>query len=178
MRGRPTRRRRIASRSRRMPLDLNLLFALHALLKEQSVGRAARALGVAQPTMSRMLRGLREYFDDVLLERIGRRHQLSPKAEALLEPLQWALRCVAQVLEATEPVGSAALQVGAFHGSAPGALRSNRDAWMRRQSGGSREVSTFPSSFRPYDGLPADPQSPLSITTQEDAAMNVDMLEA
>ena len=41
-------------------LNLNLLLSLDALLAEANVTRAARRLGVTQPTMSRALRRLRD----------------------------------------------------------------------------------------------------------------------
>ena len=48
-------------------LNLNLLLSLEALLAEANVTRAARRLGVTQPTMSRALRRLREELGDPLL---------------------------------------------------------------------------------------------------------------
>ena len=53
-------------------LDLNLLVALDALLRTQSVTRAAEQLCISQPAMSGALNRLREHFDDQLIERAGR----------------------------------------------------------------------------------------------------------
>ena len=47
-------------------LDLNLLKTLDTLLRERSVTRAARALGLSQSALSHRLRNLREMFDDPL----------------------------------------------------------------------------------------------------------------
>jgi DNA-binding transcriptional LysR family regulator len=72
-------------------LDLNLLVALDALLREGSVSRAADRIGLSQPATSHALRRLREVFDDPLLVRAGARMDLTPRAEALREPLASAL---------------------------------------------------------------------------------------
>ena len=65
--------------------DLNLLSALHALLTERNVTRAAEQLNLTQPTMSGMLQRLRYQFDDQLLVRNGRHMELTPFG-ALLHP--------------------------------------------------------------------------------------------
>lgn len=72
-------------------LDLNLLVALRALLREASVTRAAARLGQTQPTVSRALATLRTAFDDPLLVRAGRGMALTPLAESLRTPLERAL---------------------------------------------------------------------------------------
>lgn len=61
--------------------DLNLFVALHALLSERHVTRAAGAVGMSQPAMSRALSRLRELFDDPLLVRT--RAGMTPTARAL-----------------------------------------------------------------------------------------------
>lgn len=67
-------------------VNLNLLVALDALLRERSVTRAARRVGVTQPAMSNSLAQLRRLFADPLFER--ERHGLSPTPRALaLAPL-------------------------------------------------------------------------------------------
>lgn len=65
-------------------IDLNLLVALHALLRERSVTRAGRRVGLSQPAMSAALGKLRQIFDDRLLERAGNEHSLTPLARELL----------------------------------------------------------------------------------------------
>lgn len=72
-------------------LDLNLLVALDALLREASVSRAADRIGLSQPATSHALRRLRELMGDPLLVRAGMRMELTPRAEALREPLAAAL---------------------------------------------------------------------------------------
>ncbi|TPK98131.1 LysR family transcriptional regulator [Mesorhizobium sp. B2-4-12] len=63
--------------------DLNLLFALDALLAEGSVARAARRLRLSPSAMSRTLARLREATDDPLLVRAGRGLMATPRAEEL-----------------------------------------------------------------------------------------------
>ena len=64
-------------------LDLNLLVALDVLLKERSVSRAAEVLNLSASAMSNSLARLRDYFDDELLVQIGRKMELTPRAEGL-----------------------------------------------------------------------------------------------
>ena len=64
-------------------LDLNLLRALHALLEEGNVTRAAARLALSQPAVSGMLARLRRFFDASLLVRNGQGMVLTPRAAAL-----------------------------------------------------------------------------------------------
>lgn len=75
--------------------DLKLLVALHVLLRERHVSRAADRLGMSQPAMSRSLSRLREMFGDPLLVRskYGMEPtplalELYPKAETVIEGLR------------------------------------------------------------------------------------------
>ncbi|SFB27695.1 DNA-binding transcriptional regulator, LysR family [Collimonas sp. OK607] len=72
-------------------LDLNLLVALDALLKERSISRAAERLFLSQPAMSNSLARLRDYFNDPLLESSGRRMTLTPRGESLVGPVREVL---------------------------------------------------------------------------------------
>ena len=62
-------------------LDLNLLVALDALLKERSISRAAERLHLSQSATSNALARLREYFDDQLLVQVGRKMEPTPRAD-------------------------------------------------------------------------------------------------
>jgi len=73
-------------------LDLNLLTALDALLTEKSVSLAGRRVHLKQSAMSGALSRLRRYFDDELLVNAGRQMILTPRAEALVDPVREALR--------------------------------------------------------------------------------------
>jgi len=72
-------------------LDLNLLVALDALLKEASVSRAAMRIGLSQPAASHALQRLRDVIGDPLLVRTGARMELTPRAQALRVPLAQTL---------------------------------------------------------------------------------------
>jgi DNA-binding transcriptional LysR family regulator len=69
-------------------LNLNLLVALNALLRDRSVTQAARRNHVTPSAMSHALAELRRVFDDPLLVRAGRGMVPSPRAEALRAPLE------------------------------------------------------------------------------------------
>jgi len=72
-------------------IDLNLLLALHALLSERHVTRAALRLHRSQPAVSHALAQLRKHFDDPLLVRQGGGMALTARAQSLAQPLQDAL---------------------------------------------------------------------------------------
>ncbi|MGA7777245.1 MAG: LysR family transcriptional regulator [Paraburkholderia sp.] len=65
--------------------DLNLLFALDALLTEKNVTRAAQALQLSASAMSRTLTRLRAETGDPLLVRAGRQMVLTPYSEEIRE---------------------------------------------------------------------------------------------
>lgn len=69
-------------------LDLNLLVALDALLTERSITRAAERVHLSQSAMSNSLGRLRDYFDDELLVQVGRKLELTPRAEVLREAVR------------------------------------------------------------------------------------------
>ncbi|MBR1161479.1 LysR family transcriptional regulator [Bradyrhizobium elkanii] len=72
-------------------LDLNLLVALDALLREANVSRAAMRLNLSQPATSHALQRLRDLIGDPLLVRNGARMELTHRAQALRSPLAHAL---------------------------------------------------------------------------------------
>ena len=80
-------------------IDANLLAALDALLREKSVTRAARRLGVGQPALSHSLSRLRDHFKDELLVLRGRNYVLTDKAEKLESVVANATRALAEVFE-------------------------------------------------------------------------------
>ncbi len=91
-------------------VDLNLLVALDALLREKNVSRAARAVGLSQPAMSRALGRLRDLFDDPLLVRAGHGMVPTPRAVGLGEPLATALQAIRRTLEPDAPFDPATAQ--------------------------------------------------------------------
>jgi DNA-binding transcriptional LysR family regulator len=76
-------------------LELTNLVALHALLEERHVTRAARRLGITQSSMSHRLARLREMLQDPLFTRSSGGLLPTPRAESLTEPLREALRALA-----------------------------------------------------------------------------------
>lgn len=84
-------------------LDLNLLVALDILLKEKSVSRAAELLHLSPSALSNSLSRLREYFDDELLVQIGRKMELTPRAQTLQESVRDVLLRIDSTI-AAQPV--------------------------------------------------------------------------
>lgn len=68
-------------------IDLNLLPVLEALLRLRNATKAGAEVGLSQPAMSRALGRLRHLLDDPLLVRGPGGAMLSPRAEALRQPL-------------------------------------------------------------------------------------------
>jgi DNA-binding transcriptional LysR family regulator len=69
-------------------VDLNLLLALHALLEERHVTRAAKRSFLSQSAMSRALDRLRETFGDPLLIRTGRVYERTVRGERVMRELE------------------------------------------------------------------------------------------
>jgi len=87
----------------RSDLDLNLLRVLDVLLAERSVTRAALRLGRTQPAVSNALHRLRLLLHDDLLVRGGKGLDLTPRAQALRQPIREALAGIEAALAATAP---------------------------------------------------------------------------
>lgn len=75
-------------------LDPTNLVALHILLEERHVTRAARRLGLTQSSMSHRLQRLRDALGDPLLVRTKGSLVPTPRAEAIAGPLAAALRAL------------------------------------------------------------------------------------
>jgi DNA-binding transcriptional LysR family regulator len=73
-------------------VDLNLAPVLHALLAERSVSRAAKRLGLSQSATSHALARLRDLLGDPLLVRSKEGLVPTPRALALEEPVELAVR--------------------------------------------------------------------------------------
>jgi DNA-binding transcriptional LysR family regulator len=84
-------------------VDANLLAALDALLREKSVTRAAKRLGIGQPALSHSLARLRIHFNDELLVLKGRTYHLTDRAEKLSGVVEDATRAMSAVFD--EPPG-------------------------------------------------------------------------
>lgn len=90
-------------------LNLNLMLALHWLLVEQSVTRAARRMSVTQPAMSRSLGQLRALLGDPLFVAVGRRLEPTRRATALQRPLADAMDALRNLIREDAPFDPARL---------------------------------------------------------------------
>ncbi|MCK0197459.1 LysR substrate-binding domain-containing protein [Ancylobacter sp. 6x-1] len=79
-------------------VDLNLLRALDALLRERSVTGAARRVGLSTSAMSRTLSRLRSTIGDPLLVPAGRDMVATPHAEAIADEVHRLAAAVSEVL--------------------------------------------------------------------------------
>ncbi|MCY0853616.1 LysR family transcriptional regulator [Cupriavidus sp. D39] len=81
---------------------MNQLVVLDAILAERSVRRAADRVFLSQPAMSNALARLRDYFDDELVQQIGKHLVLTPLGESLVKPVRDVLLQV-QAITTTRP---------------------------------------------------------------------------
>jgi DNA-binding transcriptional LysR family regulator len=79
-------------------LDASNLVALHVLIEECHVTRAARRLGITQSSMSHRLARLRSTFRDPLFVRTARGLLPTPRANSIAQPLADALRALEAVV--------------------------------------------------------------------------------
>jgi len=94
-------------------IDLDRVLALHWLLEEAHVSRAARRMSTSQPAMSRTLSALRDLLGDPLLVRSGRAMVRTPFGDALRPRLSVAVTELRTVLRDPEPF-SPETATGAF----------------------------------------------------------------
>ncbi|WP_407112189.1 LysR family transcriptional regulator [Bradyrhizobium sp. LMG 9283] len=80
-------------------LDLNLLLVFDAVLREQSVVRAADALAISQPAVSHALNRLRDALKDHLFIRTPTGMVPTPRAEQLALPIRKALNDLQLAIE-------------------------------------------------------------------------------
>jgi len=83
-------------------VDLNLLLALHALLEERHVTRAAKRCFLSQSAMSRALDRLRETLGDPLLVRTGRAYERTVRGERVLRELESIMRRLETMVQGEE----------------------------------------------------------------------------
>jgi len=84
-------------------LDASNLVALHVLIEERHVTRAARRLGITQSSMSHRLARLRATLRDPLFVRSPHGLLLTPRAQAIAQPLADALRALEAVVVPPKP---------------------------------------------------------------------------
>src|ERR1700760_3914754 len=83
--------------------DLNHARALHYLLDEAHVTRAARKLGITPAAASNALHRLRSDFGDPLLVRSGRTLARTPRAVELRAPAKEVMAAAARLFERGAP---------------------------------------------------------------------------
>ncbi len=83
-------------------IDTNLIVALHALLLERNVTRAAARVGLGQSSLSHALARLRAHFADPLLVLVGRSMVLTERAKALIAPVSAAVAQLERVFSRSE----------------------------------------------------------------------------
>ena len=79
-------------------IDLNLLRAFDAILREGSVTLAGKRLGLSQPAMSNALARLRRLFSDPLFVRTPEGMNPTPVARRMAEPVRQALDLITVTL--------------------------------------------------------------------------------
>ncbi|UJR79952.1 LysR family transcriptional regulator [Sandaracinus amylolyticus] len=126
-------------------IDLNLLVVLDALLAERNVTRAARRLGLTQPSTSHALSRLRDLLGDPLLVRVGRAMHTTPRADALAPALARTLADVRRLLQ-VEPAFDPATSQRAFTIACPDLLAPQVPAIVARMQ---REAPRCGLELRP-----------------------------
>lgn len=81
--------------------NLALLIVFDAVAEARSVTVAAERLSLSQPALSHSLTKLRHMFDDPLFVRSRRGLLLTPRAEALVEPVRDLLASARAILRPT-----------------------------------------------------------------------------
>jgi DNA-binding transcriptional LysR family regulator len=102
-------------------IDFNLLKVLDAIVTERNVTRAGKRLGRSQPAVSNALQRLRRLLGDDVLVRGPHGFMLTPRADAMREPLREAISLVESCL-AEEPKFDPASATGVFRLSTPDRL--------------------------------------------------------
>ena len=82
-------------------IDLNLLVVFNELLRQRRVSAVAGTLGISQPAISNALNRLRRLLGDELFLRTSKGMIPTPFAEALAEPIGYALGAIYNTLNAT-----------------------------------------------------------------------------
>jgi DNA-binding transcriptional LysR family regulator len=91
-------------------VDFNLLRVLDAILRTQSVSKAAALVGLSKPAASHALARIRTQLGDPVLVRAGQRWVLTERARVLAPRIQAALLEVQSVLSAERPFDPKALR--------------------------------------------------------------------
>jgi DNA-binding transcriptional LysR family regulator len=88
-----------------MSVELRHLRYFIALAESESFGRAAAALGIAQPALSQQIRKLESQLDVVLFRRGNDGSRLTPAGEAFLPGAQASVACAAEAMASARRAG-------------------------------------------------------------------------
>lgn len=80
-------------------IDLNLLVVYDAIMRERSITRAGRLVGLSQPAISHALSRLRHALGDELFIRSPKGMEPTPRAEQLENPIRFVLDGLEKALE-------------------------------------------------------------------------------
>lgn len=100
-----------------MAMDSKRLRGLLAIAEHGNFGRAATAMGLSQPSLSRQIALLEAEISMPLLYRNGRGASLTPEGQRLVDaasPLIWALDALPSAINDTEPQGQVVLGMPTF----------------------------------------------------------------
>ncbi|MGO7483749.1 LysR family transcriptional regulator [Rhizobium ruizarguesonis] len=145
-------------------LDLNLLVALDALLREQSVSAAARRLGLSTSAMSRTLSRLRTALGDPILVPAGRGMVATPHALAIGAEVHLLKEAVQAVLS---PPSTVEIREVRRHFT----IRANEAFVLLYAAGLSAAVTNAAPGIR----LRFAPRSDKDVQALRDAAIDLDI---
>ncbi|TBD38420.1 LysR family transcriptional regulator [Rhizobium ruizarguesonis] len=145
-------------------LDLNLLVALDALLREQSVSAAARRLGLSTSAMSRTLSRLRAALGDPILVPAGRGMVATPHALAIGAEVHLLKEAVQSVLS---PPSTVEIREVRRHFT----IRANEAFVLLYAAGLSAAVTSAAPGIR----LRFAPRSDKDVQALRDAAIDLDI---
>lgn len=162
--------------------DFNRAKALHLLLEEAHVGRAAAGLGITPAAASNALRRLREDFGDPLLVKFGRGLVRTQLGEALRGPAREVVSATQNLLEAAKP-----FEPLGFEGELPVALADHvaaillapLDQLVREQAPHAKlMISPIPLDIADWlkrsGGVLVGPAGPFAATLAGDALLTED----
>jgi LysR family transcriptional regulator, mexEF-oprN operon transcriptional activator len=120
-------------------VNLNLLVVFAVLMRERSITRAAKTLGLSQPAVSNSLKRLRALFGDELFTRVSQGVVPTDRAHSLYQNLLPSLEAIETTLNEQRNLEPAA-QKHVFRAGLSGAV-SRPHVYIRRSRGRSRRGS-------------------------------------
>src|SRR5258707_14734155 len=119
-------------------MNFRQLACFVAVVDEGSFTRAARAIGIAQPSLSQHIRTLEEELNGRLIERLPRGVSLTPAGRALLPEARAAVRAVERGrrgVRASLALEAGGLEIAAGVSGAGGPLPRYINIWAGRGPG-------------------------------------------